>query len=100
MQLIYHAGALTNNYQSSRISSCVLWFDLACISVDKRKNGTKRAGVMMIVAIDALYNLPIRGWESAAAVSITLMLKCAAFSVKSKREGRFRRGEVLAQSLG
>jgi hypothetical protein len=43
----------------------------------KRKNGAKLADVVMIVAIDALYNLPTRWWESTAAVSSASLLKRA-----------------------
>jgi len=34
----------------------------------KGKNGAKQADVVMIVAIDALYNLPILGRGSTAAL--------------------------------
>ena len=54
---------------------------------------------MMIVIIDALYNLPTPGCESPAAVSSASTLKSSAFSVKSKQEGGFRRGEGLAHRL-
>ncbi|MGZ7133011.1 MAG: hypothetical protein ACXVH6_06585, partial [Halobacteriota archaeon] len=62
-------------------------------------NGIELADVMMIVAIDALYNLPKRGLESAAAASSASMLRSTPFSVKREREGGFRQGEVLAAVL-